>query len=166
MSKQPARILPISPVRRPPRRLCISNPHRLRPQHPEESIRRHRSRPHLHVIRLLQHTPTLRPEPLQRKQQLLKRQSLLLSPQSPCIIPLKSQPLQLLNVPPTVDISLSPNLEITGQTSQEKLVCLHPVYAKTLARDLTSLGNIQSSGCHFSRPTSPHLNSNSFSATL
>ncbi len=79
MTKQPIRILPIPPIRRPPRRLRISDPHRFRPQHPQKSIWRHRPRPHLNVIRLLQHAPAVRPEPLQRKQKLLNRQRLFLA---------------------------------------------------------------------------------------
>ena len=53
MPEQPVRVLAIAPVGRPPARLRIRNSHRLRPQHPQKRVRRHRPRAHLHVIRLL-----------------------------------------------------------------------------------------------------------------
>ena len=70
--EQPIGILAVSPVGRPPRRLRVAHLVRLRPQHAQKRLRTHRARAHFHVVGLLQHASSLRPERLQAEQKILK----------------------------------------------------------------------------------------------
>ena len=72
--EQPIGVLPVASVGRPTRGLHIGNPVRLRSQHAQECLGRHRSRPHFDVIGLLQYASPRGPKSLQPQDELLKRQ--------------------------------------------------------------------------------------------
>ena len=72
--EQPVRILPIPPIRRTPRRLHISDLVRIRSEHAQKRLWRHRSCPNFNVIRLLNHRAPRGVKRLQLKDEFLKRQ--------------------------------------------------------------------------------------------
>jgi hypothetical protein len=66
------RVLSISAIRRTPGRLHIGHPPGFRTQNSEKGGGIKCSRAYLEIIRLLNHTTLICPEPFQRKDQLLK----------------------------------------------------------------------------------------------
>ncbi len=67
-------VLAVAAVSGTARRLHVCDLIRLRPQHPQESFRRHGAGADFHVVGLLQHAAAFRPEGLEPQDKLLKRQ--------------------------------------------------------------------------------------------
>ena len=70
---QPHRIVAVTPIDRPSRRLAVRDPPGLGTEHAKEGVGVHRPRADLDVVGLLQHATLLAPEALNRKQQVLER---------------------------------------------------------------------------------------------
>src|SRR5579864_8595940 len=75
MLVQPVGIIAVSAISRTARRLSIGDAVRLWSQYAQKGFGRHGSCANLHVIRLLQHTSTLRPEGLETQNEFLKCES-------------------------------------------------------------------------------------------
>src|SRR5213079_2200031 len=69
---QPVRILAVAPILRPPRRLYIRRAPRPRTQRAQGRRGMKCARAHLHIVRLQNEAALLRPEILEREDQVLK----------------------------------------------------------------------------------------------
>src|SRR5581483_11521997 len=73
---EPVRVLAVTAVLGPPRRLHIGRAPGLRPERAERGRRVKRPCPHLHVVRLEDHATLVGPEALELQDQVLERRGL------------------------------------------------------------------------------------------